>query len=110
MRRYNLAMPKNDLSFLERFEKLRRRAVDMHFDVRVERTHIEIKPGLLKATDVRTAKTLRMDTVEELERFLDGVDWQRGYARELGFDERLAELNWWEERDRKRILENLSKD
>lgn len=103
-------MPKNDLSFLERFEKLRRRAMDMHFNVSVERTHIEIKPGLLKATDLLTAKTLRMDTVEELERFLDGVDWQRGYARELGFDERMAERTWWEERDRKRILETLSKD
>lgn len=103
-------MPRNDLPFLERFDKLRRRAMGMDFDVKVERTHLEVSPNLLKATDKSAPRSVRMDTVEELESFLDGVEWQKAYARDLGFDERSAEREWWEERDRKRILDTLSKE
>jgi len=103
-------MQDNNLPFLERFDKQRRRAMDMDFNVVVERAHIEVTPGLLKAMDQKDRVPMRLHSVEELEKFLDGINWQRRYAQSLGFEEKAAERGWWEEKDRRRILETLSRD
>lgn len=103
-------MSGSNLPFLERYEKQRRRAMDLNFNVAVDRSHIELTPNMFKALEHRNRTPVKLDSVEELERFLDGIEWQVGYCEKLGLDERAAEKAWFEERDRKRIYDTLSKD
>lgn len=103
-------MTKSTLDILAQYEQLRRKASMLDFYVNVDRHGIELRPGLMKAMPDREKSSMVFNSVEEVECFLNGVEWQVGYAKQLGFDQNAAERTWREERDRERILITLSKE
>jgi hypothetical protein len=95
---------------LERFDKLRSRAMDRGFIVNVDRHKLTITPTVLKVLDHSKRSSMSFLSLEEAEGWLDGYMWMADYAKQLGWDQREAEKITREELDRQRIYNVLSKE
>ena len=101
----------DELQTLARWEKLRRLASDNEFYVYIEGTDIKLRPGILKIRDEdRRIPEIDFASMDLLEKWLQGAIWQHDYAAQLGFDQKQAEKDVRDQRDRDRILRVLSQD
>lgn len=86
-------------------------ASDNEFYVHVEDGEIKLRPGILKIRDEdRHIPEYGFGSMDLLENWLQGALWQQDYAAKLGFDQKQAENNVRDQRDRDRILRVLSQD
>jgi hypothetical protein len=98
------------LSELERWEKLRNRAMDRGFIMNVDRHKITMAPSVLKVLDHSKRREQTFLSIEEAQSWLDGYDWMLSHATGLGFDLKAAERTAYEHWDQSRILKVLSSD
>ena len=95
---------------LERWEKLRDRAMDRGFMANVDRHKLTITPSALKVLDHSKRGSMSFLSLEEAESWLDGYDWMLKHATNLGWDIKAAEKAAYEHWDRQRIYNTLSKE
>ena len=95
---------------LERFDKLRNRAMDRGFVMNVDRHKIKMTPSLLKVLDSARRSEQHFLSLEEAESWLDGYDWMLEHATSMGFDLKAAEKDAYTQWDQQRILRVLSSD
>jgi hypothetical protein len=95
---------------LERFDKLRNRAMDRGFIMNVDRHKLKMIPSLLKVLEGNRRAETHFLSIEEAESWLDGYDWMLAHATDMGFDLKAAEKTAYEEWDQRRIYNVLSKD
>ena len=93
---------------LERYDKLRNRAMDRGFIVNVDRHKLTITPTALKVLDHSKRSSMSFLSLEEAEHWLDGYDWMLEHATGMGFDLKAAEKNAYTQWDQQRILRVLS--
>ena len=98
------------LSELERWEKLRNRAMDRGFIMNVDRHKITMAPSVLKVLDHSKRGAVSFLSLEEVESWLDGYDWMLAHATGMGFDLKAAEKDAYDQWDQHRILRVLSSD
>ena len=95
---------------LERFDKLRNRAMDRGFIINVDRHKVWMNPSVLKVLDHSKRGAVSFLSLEEAESWLDGYDWMLEHAANLGFDLKAAERTAYEIWDQQRIYNTLSKE
>ena len=95
---------------LERFDKLRNRAMDRGFIMNVDRHKLWMNPSVLKVLDHSKRGSVTFLSLEEAEHWLDGYDWMLKHATNLGWDIKAAEKAAYEHWDRQRIYNTLSKE
>lgn len=100
-----------EMQTIERWEKLRRLASDNEFYIYMEEGRIKLRPGILKIRDENgRIPEKSFDSMDLLDSWLQGAMWQQDYATQLGFDQKKAENDVRDQRDRDRILRVLSQD
>ena len=95
---------------LERFDKLRNRAMDRGFIMNVDRHKLWMNPSVLKVLDHSKRSAVSFLSLEEAESWLDGYDWMLAHASSMGFDLKAAEKAAYDQWDQQRILHVLSID
>lgn len=101
----------DEISTLDRWERLRRLASDNEFYVYVDAGSIKLRAGILKIRDEdHRIPEHSFPSMDLLDCWLQGVLWQQDYAAKLGFDQKQAEKDVRDQRDRDRILRVLSQD
>ena len=93
---------------LERFDKLRNRAMDRGFIMNVDRHKLWMNPSVLKVLDHSKRGAVSFLRLEEAECWLDGYDWMLAHATGMGFDLTTAEKDAYTQWDQQRILRVLS--
>jgi hypothetical protein len=93
---------------LERWEKLRDRAMGRGFMANVDRHKLTITPSALKVLDHSKRGLMSFLSLEEAESWLDGYDWMLAHASSMGFDLKAAEKAAYDQWDQQRILRVLS--
>ena len=93
---------------LERFDKLRNRAMDRGFIMNVDRHKLWMNPSVLKVLDHSKRSAVSFLSLEEAESWLDGYDWMLAHATGMGFDLTTAEKDAYTQWDQQRILRVLS--
>lgn len=96
--------------WIGKWEELKKLAYDNDFYVMMDRHSIELRAGILKANDCPIKLHQKFRSLEELEAWLNGALWQRHYSEHLGWDQKRAETEWRDDKDRQRILDVLSRD
>ena len=98
------------LDYLERWERLRSRALDRVFVVSVDSHKIKMILSIMKILDYNKRKEMHFLSVKETESWLDSYDWMLEHATNMGFDLKAAEKTAYEQWDQRRILRTLSSD
>ena len=94
---------------IQRWDDLRKAAIEHGLYATMERNKIVIHPSMSKISSL-TAGTASLHSIEEFSAWLDGYVWMASYAKNLGWNLREAENQAREELDRQRILRTLSSD
>jgi hypothetical protein len=98
-----------NINELQRWEDLRKAAMDLGFYATIDRHKIVMHPSMTKITAL-TKGMVALHSLDELAAWLDGYRWMADYAKQLGWDQQSAEKITREELDRQRIYNVLSKE